>query len=133
MGMYTELCLNVALKGNTPIEVIGVLKHMLFKRVDNIEEYIPDHPFFKTDRWDWMLQCSSHYFIPIATFELSDTNHISEQRYLTGRCDLKNYSGEIEQFIDFIMPYIDAYEGEFLGYSRYEEDTEPTLIYKTGE
>jgi hypothetical protein len=27
------------------------------------------------------------------------------------------------------MPYVDGYPGEFIGYSRYEEDQKPTLIF----
>ena len=43
--------------------------------------------------------------------------------------NIKNYDGEIELFLSWIEPYIDAIPGDFIGYWRYEEVTVPTLIY----
>ena len=49
------------------------------------------------------------------------------------RCDLKNYENEIEDFLAWIKPHLDASEGEYLGHTRYEEDPLPTfLIYGQG-
>ncbi|MHB8152850.1 MAG: hypothetical protein ACYDG3_07260 [Bacillati bacterium] len=52
------------------------------------------------------------------------------------RSNLKNYDNEIEQFLAWIQPYIEAHsvsvgdDNFFLvGYTRYEEDADPTLIY----
>ncbi|MCA1800256.1 MAG: hypothetical protein LC650_03090, partial [Actinobacteria bacterium] len=47
--------------------------------------------------------------------------------FLTIRCNLKDYDDEIEKFIDWITPYTDS--TGFVGYKRYEQDEEPTLIY----
>jgi hypothetical protein len=40
---------------------------------------------------------------------------------------LKNYALEIENFLDFISPYVET-DG-FIGYYRYEESENPALIY----
>lgn len=38
--------------------------------------------------------------------------------------NLKNYDGEIAKFFDWIDPYVEGSEGDYMGYSLYEE-TEP--------
>lgn len=43
------------------------------------------------------------------------------------RANLKNYDNEIDKFLHWLAPYIDT-EG-FIGYTRYEEYDDPTLIY----
>ena len=126
IGMYTELHFNSELKKDTPKEVIEILKYMIGERENSPD--LPEHPLFKTERWDYMLRSDSYYFD-------ADTNstlrfdEISNDYYLCIRCNLKNYSSEIQHFIDWIMPHLDKYEGEFLGFYRYEESEEPTLIY----
>ena len=50
-------------------------------------------------------------------------------RTLNVRCDLKNYEDEIELFLKWIYNY--ATTRGFVGYMRYEEDYNPTLIYFT--
>jgi hypothetical protein len=53
-----------------------------------------------------------------------DTDH---EYKLNVRCCFKNYDNEIDLFLDFIRPYLVT--TGFLGYKRYEEDDDPTLIY----
>ena len=124
MGMYTELVMACELKGNVPEEVIETLKYMV-----GDSEYlatVPVHALFTTDRWKSMLRMDSYYFD-------GDTN--STLRYddigklysLTIRCNLKNYCGEIEKFLNWIVQY--SYTCGFVGYTRYEESENPTLIY----
>jgi transposase InsO family protein len=43
---------------------------------------------------------------------------------------LKNYDNEIKHFIDWLTPYIDQEDGECIGWSWYEEDDKPTLLFK---
>lgn len=131
MGMYTEMCINVKIK-NDEHEIIKVLEKMLDVNspVDDPNFAWPDHALFSADRASWMLQSSSFYHIPFPTVELRrDGNGV----YLTGRCDLKNYGSEIERFFNWINPHIDGYEGDFIGYSRYEESQMPTLYFKKAE
>lgn len=131
MGMYTELVLKCQIKDNLPDDVRAVLKH-LFKEGDEPKS-LPDHAFFKCPRWMMIGQCSSFYHHPAA---LSDywTGHGNDDNrggYIFSRSDLKNYDDEIAKFIDWVMPYIDEMDGQCIGWSWYEEETEPTLLYKT--
>ena len=127
MGMYTELNVGVAFKKDTPNNVINIIKYML-----NEDEFVyyelPDHPLFKTARWNFMLVSDSYYFDGQTDSSLH-YDDISSQYYLNVRCNLKNYDGEIEKFMEFIQPYLDT--RGFLGYTRYEEFDDPTLIYNS--
>lgn len=126
MGMYTELFISTRIK-DVP-EVIDILKDMISGNHIELEQ-IPDHPFFYTTRWKHMLRCSSHYFVPVAS-SLLEYSKIGDFWVFTNRSDFKNYDNEIDLFVDWLNPYIDAIEGEMVGYFRYEEDQEPTILYK---
>ena len=124
MGMYTELVMACKLKKNAPEDVVETLKYMV-----GDSEYlaaIPTHDLFKTDRWKFMLRCDSYYFDgdTNSTFRYDD---IRKSYVLTIRCNLKNYCDEIEEFLNWIVPYSNT--NGFVGYSRYEESETPTLIY----
>jgi len=125
MGMYTEIHFNSELKPKLNENVVDILQYMLDHKN---EPALPDHEFFRCDRWRSLFTCDSYYFD-------ADTNstlrfdEISNAYYLCVRANLKNYSHEIEKFIDWIMPYLAKQEGEFLGFYRYEESEQPTLIY----
>lgn len=127
MGMYTELHFNSELKNNVPASVLNILSYMVGVHEDEPDQ-LPNHKLFTDQRWRFMLQCDSYYFDAdtISTLRYDD---IGNSWYLCIRTNLKNYDDEIEDFIDWIMPYLNKYDGEFLGFYRYEEDEEPTLIY----
>lgn len=123
MGMYTELILKCIIKSDTPREVNQILD-FLFNRdckqdVENLA--IPTHPFFNCGRWRFIGSCSSYYHIPWASSRYSED-------YLFTRSDLKNYDDEIAKFIDWLTPYIDAAPGQCIGWSWYEEESQPTLL-----
>ena len=124
MGMYTELVMSTRVK-EVP-EVVGVLQYMAGNEPRPAE--LPDHPLFKTSRWEILFQCSSYYFVPRISvlFEHDDIGHYW---VLISRADLKNYDSEIEKFIDWIRPYLEATNDDMIGYSRYEETREPTIYY----
>ena len=125
MGMYTEFHFNTELKTDTPTEVLDILRFM----VGDVEEEspTPDAPLFSTDRWRYMLRTDSCYF----SADTHSTLRHDRQGgwYLCIRCNLKNYCGEIEKFVEWIRPYLDKVPGEFLGFYRYEESETPTLVY----
>jgi hypothetical protein len=121
MGMYTEIYVNVDLKKDTPPEVLSILVGMCG---GNESRGLAEKPA----RWAYLFQDGSFY-TPLTSCGHLTYNEISRQWSLLGKGDIKNYEGEIEQFFEWIMPYIDGNEGDFIGYSRYEEAQEPTLIY----
>jgi hypothetical protein len=127
MGMYTELHYNVELKSPVPTNIINTLQYMLGE-TEEVPPNLPDHKLFQPEgRWRFMLRCDSYYF----SADTHSTLRLDYQGgwYLCIRCNLKNYSEEIENFIDWMMPYIDNSPGNFLGFYRYEESEIPTLIY----
>lgn len=128
MGMYTEFHFNSELNIPKECEVAEILKFMVGDREDEPKE-IPDLPLFGDTRWRFMLQCDSYYF-DADTRSTLRWDEVSKSYYLNIRCNLKNYDGEIEQFIDWIRPYLDKERGDFLGFYRYEESETPTLIYQ---
>lgn len=124
MGMYTEFHFNKQLKADVPKEVKDTLLYMLGE-IEKQPKKIK-HPLFETDRWETMLLSDSFYFdAPTSSCICTELGI----KYLSIRCNLKNYDNEIEKFIDWITPYLDGDEGDFLGFSRYEESETPDLIY----
>lgn len=131
MGMYTELNLGVRFYEDTPQNIIDILKYMLDDspvRFDYNKPQLPNHPLFETERWSIMLCCDSYYFDGQTDSSLH-YDDISNSYFLNVRCNLKNYDCEIAKFLDFIQPYLET-DG-FLGYTRYEDDDDPVLIYNT--
>jgi hypothetical protein len=126
VGMYTALHLGIELKSDTPGEVKEILKAM----VAGIEpkQTPPDHPFFKIRGWHWTLVSDSYYFKHQSHVEFKyDTT--AKRYFLSVTCNLKNYDEDIEKFLDWLTPYINASPGDWLGYTMYEEDTRPTNIF----
>lgn len=125
MGMYTELFISCRLKNDPAI--INVLKYM----IGEIDEQpaLPDHNLFKlADRWNFMLQCSSYYFVP-RVVHLLEYDKIGDYWCFINRSDFKNYDNEVELFINWIRPYLIDSDGDMFAYSRYEETKEPTIYY----
>lgn len=125
MGMYTELNIGVALVKDVPKDVVDILNYMLD---GGSEVKTPEHPFFYTSRWRMLFTCDCYYFDGRADSSMEYDN-IDHMYHLNVRSSLKNYDDEIEKFLSFIEPYLDT-DG-FLGYMRYEECDDPTLIYNT--
>lgn len=127
MGMYTEFHFNSELKEDVPESVLAVLRYMLPSDNEQPEPPLPDHPFFKCERWRMLLTMDSYYF-DADTHSTLRLDH-DESYYLCVRSNLKNYDNEINRFVDWITPYLDKFGGEFLGFKRYEEIEVPTLLY----
>jgi hypothetical protein len=127
MGMYTEIYVNVDLKRETPDNVLQVLKAMCGQLDrEQEEEALREFP----DRW-CMLFSDCSYYTPRTYCKYLQFDEISKQWSLLGKGDIKNYGQEIQKFFEWVMPWVDAFEGEFIGYSRYEESDKPTLYFKT--
>lgn len=127
MGMYTELLFKAELKPDVPEDVVNTLLYMTGV---SGQYATPDdhHPLFDAPRWQFVLRCSSAYFITGNTSMKFDT--IGNRWVLVVSSSVKNYNGEIELFVDWVMPFVeDASPGGFLGYSMYEEAEVPSLIF----
>lgn len=126
MGMYTELNIGVRIY---PIStVVQKLNYMLGEDTEDV--HIEHSLFTDRTRWKYMLLSDSYYFDGKSDSKLFIDNLYPDEPmyFLNVRCNLKNYNEEIEKFMDWLCPYIET-EG-FLGYKRYEEADDPTLIYK---
>jgi hypothetical protein len=136
--MYTELVLALELVKDPPDEVVRALQYMTSSELDEYEEGGArdiKHPFFRRERWRVTLRGDSYYFPgdSHATFRF---DAIANRWFLTVRSNMKNYDGEIQAFLSFIAQYTEpGYvrddETFFVGYARYEENNDPTLIYFT--
>ena len=129
MGMYTEL--NIGVEISPTPTVVQKLNYMLGGDTEDVHI---EHPLFTDQtRWKYMLVSDSYYFDGKADSKLfvDDLYPDDPMYFLNVRCNLKNYNEEIEKFMDWLRPYIKT-EG-FLGYKRYEEFKNPTLIYKENE
>jgi hypothetical protein len=123
MGMYTEIYVNVDLKKETPEDVINVLKAMCGME-DSDEKVLEPYP----DRWNGLFYSGSYYTPNTRCHSLTYDN-ISNQWSLLGKGDIKNYEQEIQQFFEWIIPHVEGYSGDFIGYHRYEEQRVPTLVF----
>lgn len=119
MGFYTQLHLDVELKKDTPQEIITILQDM-----------VKGNSLYWENRLNWCFKSSSYYFNNYSHSNIW-FDEISSQYKLFVHCDFKNYDNEIEILLEWLKPYIDT-KG-MIGYVRYEEDIEPTILYNVRE
>lgn len=125
MGMYTELVLKCEVVDDIPATVKAMLEFLFNDGQEPTE--LPDHEFFKCERWRSIGKCSSYYHTPFALSRFSEG-------YIFSRSDLKNYDGEIEKFLAWVRPYLDVPEWrDVIGWTWYEEAEAPTLIHANAE
>lgn len=130
MGMYTELVLKCQIKEGVPRQVKEVLHYLFVDQTTGVPE-CPNHPFFKTPRWNFVGSSGSFYHHPKPVTHLYEVDY-ADFMYIFSRSDLKNYDNEIALFLDWINPYLDHMPGECIGWTWYEEEEQPTLIYCKG-
>src|SRR3990167_6474879 len=126
MGMYTELIFGARLKETTPNEVIETLKYM-----GGDLETKPEKLAFETSTGRNVLRGGSFYFGVHSAVSKLFYDDIANAWALSSRANIKNYEDEIEQFLEWIKPYIDSGSGEREMYAIkiYEEQAEPTIYY----
>lgn len=124
MGMYTELVLKCRMLPKLPEDVKAILD-FLFSGKERPDK-LPEHEFFKCQRWDMIGRCWSFYHIP-------DNYNFYDGKYLFSRSDLKDYEYETEKFLDWVNNYLDAGQGLCIGWRWYEEWDEPHLILSNGK
>ncbi len=129
MGNYTEMFFRVELREDVPPAVVDVLA-WYSQGQSRIPDGLPENEFFRAANWSTALSMGD-FVTPTNTvpvqFWIDECN--PDQWRLIVHCSAKNYDREFEKFLDWIMPYVDAQPGEFLGYTRYDErGDQPTLI-----
>jgi len=130
MGEYTELCVNVGLKKDMPDEAMLMLKALCSCSTDTGYIDIPDHPFFKTERWHRCLHGVSAYFdgVIVSEFTLGNSHKYNQ---LSVRSDIKNYTSEFELFLNWLSQYL-VPDTLFVGYLRRGGYDYPRLLYFDG-
>jgi hypothetical protein len=128
MGMFTEIYINVNLKTNTPPEVLNILKKMCSPVELSLKEWDSEYP----DTWLYLFKSGS-YYTPNTYCRFFEYDKINECYSLLGKGDIKNYGEEIQQFFDWILPWVDGESGDFVGYHRYENNQQPTLVFLPDE
>ncbi len=125
--MYTLISFTANLKKETPENIIKLLEEMKNNSLHGDYKDLPEHCFFKTERWKMFFTSDSYYFSDKTNcFFYKD--RITDSWFLEFKSNLKNYDEEIDKFIDWITPFINEPEGSFIGYKMYEEDKMPTLL-----
>ncbi len=124
MGNYTEINVCFDLFENTPEKIVNILQYLI-EGTEMLTE-LPDHDFFKCDRWFAIACCDSYYFDGQTCSKMKFDN-ISNTWKVNIRANLQNQDSEIKKFIDWLAPHICTFG--FIGYTRYEEFYDPTLIY----
>lgn len=124
MGMYTE----VFFRAYVDEAAADVLQRLRNGKLASA----PDHPFFSTERCSAVVNGGSSYF-PDANHFVVTGPALGGQFSVSFRANLKNYDDEIGKFFDWVQPHVFGFEGDFIGYTLYEEDDVPTLIYKIGD
>lgn len=126
MGMYTECILGCLLKSETPDKVIETLK-VLLEGGELPSEGVPEG-----DRISWMFRSDGSYYFGTQSGTRDFTfDEISQGWRLSARFNIKNYSMEIENFLEWLHPWIEQGSGErdFYAIVTYEEASEPTIYY----
>jgi hypothetical protein len=121
MGMYTEIYVNVDFKKDIPEDFLDCLKKICDKDfLGPIEG--------KPQRWSFLF-CDMSYYTPNTCVSNLTYDRTHGFWSLLGKGDIKNYENEIEQFFEWIKPWVEGSPGDFIGYLRYEEEQVPTLIF----
>jgi hypothetical protein len=124
--MYTEIIFGADLKQDTPKYVIEALKYM----IGNNKEKPKDFPL-PEGRCERLFQGSSYYFGVNKSVSKMWFDDVNENWALSTRSNIKNYSGEIGDFLEWIKPYIESGSGNRDMYAivTYEDSEEPNIYY----
>lgn len=121
MGYYTQLKVRLAVKGDSPIKDFLAAVTNPETDLDAIEK--PDHPFFKDERWDWVL---SHH--GTMGYWKGAEGATFDGKTLVINCQLKNYDSAIEKFFDWITPHLQPDQGK-VGTKYGEDDHDRYDVY----
>ena len=92
--------------------------------IEEIEKFIEEYDFYR------LFGSSSYYFGAANPVRKFHYDSIAESYKISTRADLKNYTDQIEKFIEYIKPYVEhgsGYDHEIFAYVQYEEDPFPKM------
>ena len=121
MGMYTELLLKCEVNEKKMHGADLDYFRFITGQTKECPQNFPDHEFFTKDRCKFMFTHSSFYHHPSPIMSYCDG-------YLFCRIDIKNYEGEIEAFLDWILPVIAMNGYDTQGWIWPEYADNPTLL-----
>lgn len=140
MGNYTGYKIDVALRADTPPQILAVLQWLIASGDDEPAPSTPDHPFFQTARWASILAGGSSYFdYGIGASE--DLGKATLTRGDDGTWQLKSYSSskgyedDLPLFLQWLLPHfqIDSTEPTLVGQALYEESSQPLCVIYLGD
>lgn len=114
MGNYTQFHANIPLRKDTPDDIVLLIHHAIYDpgfgvywnhilRTDSLHTItLPDHPFFKTERWEGIFMGPNFHHEHGAKFILTKSGYYD----LEIHCDINYGVEEVCQFIDWITPYV---------------------------
>jgi hypothetical protein len=119
MGTYTEIYVtgHVAPTGLAA----DVIRYLFGQGAGNPPDDLPDHPLFRSDRWECIGAGASAYF----SNPVSAVTEGYGRLEFTSTSNFKNYGGEIALFFD----WLGKTGATFVGYERHEESQDTLKIY----
>jgi hypothetical protein len=138
LGYLTEFYCKFNLRNDTPQNIVSFFKEILIERkiyTDNNKCFFTsddvikpkiEHPFFYCKHWyKLMLFTDFNEELKSGNFYQKNENWIVEIE-----TDFKNYHDEIENFINFVKPYVyGRKKKQYIGWWRGESDSQRTNIY----
>lgn len=117
MSGCIELFLRVELRADVPQPVIDLLASYS-QGTPTIPENLPEHEFFGTNGWRNVLLMGD-FVTPTSTtpvqFWLDELDNPDQWRLIV-HCSAKNRDDLFNKFLDWLIPFVDAPPGAFLGY-----------------
>lgn len=126
MGDYVQFVFNAELRLEKMAEdgALAALKWLLDPQAKNLPAALPNHPLFTGQNgqgFPGVLWTNSSYH-PVVP------HSVLAEDVLSVRSQPK-YGRGIDEFLDWISPYVYAWPGDFLGFTLSEYLNVPTLIY----
>ncbi len=138
MGHYRTFRFNVLLKKDTPKEVVNLLTRVIVNEdlglgdkcvYDWEDVFVPEikHKFFICRRWFALLtDTNGNKNLFGGKFNRTDKGYY----HLNLHTEFKNYTDEIECFLDFISPHVAGRKKkQYVGWEKYEESRQISNIY----
>ena len=133
MGDFTKLQFELAVKKDTPEDIVSIIRYMIGEPVEHIETIISridHHCLFTIFRWETMLRS----FSDPADNKPENTIHSyiikNHQEYkLHVYSVFKNRDDELNLFFDWIHPYVNETWLAYVGTIVNDTSDHPALIY----